>query len=123
MTVLDAATASAARRIVRDMGDLLEPLLLVCEADAISLGAMPDGVDFASIRARIEEVGAKAVLPQLESPLSGNEIMAALRIGPGPEVGEHKDRLTEAVLSGKIAPGDKDAALAMLRREGGKPPR
>jgi poly(A) polymerase len=113
-------TASAARRIVRDMGDLLEPLLQVCQADAVALGGKPNGVDFAAIRERIEEVNEKAQRSNLESPLSGSEIMAALGLAAGPEVGKLKDRLTEAVLSGSIAPGDKEAALALIQLSEGE---
>lgn len=114
-------TASAARRIVRDMGDLLEPLLQVCQADAGALRAKPNGVDFAAIRERIEEVNEKAQRSNLESPLSGSEIMAALGLPAGPEIGKLKDRLTEAVLSGAIAPGDKEAALVLIQLSESEP--
>jgi hypothetical protein len=46
--------------------------------------------------------------------------MAALGLAAGPEVGKLKDRLTEAVLSGSIAPGDKEAALALIQLSEGE---
>lgn len=107
-------TPAAARRLVRDMDELLEPLLIICESDAGALRAAPKGIDFQDVRQKIAQVFEQVPKTELISPLSGGEIMDALGIGPGPKVGELKERLTEAVLEGSLAPGDKEAALRML---------
>jgi hypothetical protein len=42
--------------------------------------------------------------------------MALLGLEQGPEVGKWKSFLTEKVLDGELAPGDKTAAEELLRR-------
>jgi poly(A) polymerase len=108
-------TLPAARRLVRDMGGLVDPLLRVCEADAAALRTIPKGTDFADIREKIALVQA-APGKKLESPLDGEEIMSVLNLQPGPEVKKWKARLTEAVLDGLISADDKDEARRLLRQ-------
>lgn len=110
-------TLSAARRLVRDMEDLLEPLLLVCQADAAALRPIPKGVNFEDVREKIDQVARERPDTGFESPLSGEEIMRELGLEPGPDVGKWKDRLTEAVLEGVLAPDDRAGALRLLRSE------
>lgn len=113
-------TLSAARRLIRDLGDLLEPLLVVCESDANALRAAPKGIDFKDVRRKIAKALEDSPKNELQSPLTGNEIMDALDLRPGPEVGRIKEWLTEAVLEGKLKAGDKDTAREMIRRPPGK---
>ncbi len=109
-------TLSAARRLVREMGSLTEPLLRLCEADANAVGKISKGIDFSDVRGKIEAIGHQSSVLRLESPLSGNEIMKALKIPSGKLVGELKTKLTEAVLDGKIKSGDKNSALKLLKK-------
>jgi poly(A) polymerase len=107
-------TPTAARRLIRDMGDQLEGLLTLVEADA---GALRPGVrvmDLAEIRNRLEEILTQTPRQELESPLSGREIMELLAILPGRQVGEAKHLLTEMVLEGQLAANDREAAKAVL---------
>lgn len=110
-------TKSAARRLLRDMGDLTEPFLLLCEADAAAIGRIPKPIPFDHIRQLLNAVReeTRKTGSALESPLDGNEIMAELGLDPGPEVASWKNRLTEAVIEGEIPPGDKNAAKRFLR--------
>jgi poly(A) polymerase len=111
----DTFTPSAARRLLRDLGDNTERLLTLVEADANALKAGVRVMDLAKIRQRLEEVQAQTPRETLESPLSGEEIMEVLSLTPGPQVGKFKGILTEKVLEGELAPGDKDAAKDLLR--------
>lgn len=109
-------SASAARRLVRDLGDQLPRLMALIEADR---GAHKPGVphpDLAKIRALVERVQQETPKEVLDSPLEGGEIMELLNISPGPEVGKWKSFLTEKVLDGLLVPGDKVAARAELLR-------
>lgn len=108
-------TPSAARRLIRDMGDHLEPLLQLVEADANALKRGVRVLDLEPIRVRIAEVSKATPRSQLESPLSGEEIMELTGLSPGPEVGKLKQMLVEKVLEGDLQPGDKDAATRLLR--------
>jgi len=108
-------TPAAARRLRRDLGHLVEPLLEVCEADASALARTPKGIDFADVRAKLAQVGQAVENRTFDSPLSGAEIMAIMGLEPGPEVGKLKQMLSDAVVEGRIAPDDREAAEAMLR--------
>lgn len=107
-------TPSAARRLLRDLGDEVDRLLKLVEADANGLKAGVKVMDLAPIRARLEEVQKTTPRQTLESPLTGVEIMESLGIGAGPEVGKWKAFLTEKVLDGELQPGDKATARNML---------
>lgn len=109
-------TKSAARRLLRDMGELTEPLLKLCEADAAAIGRTPKPIPFQQIRQALGDVGqeARRTASHLDSPLNGNEIILELGIEPGPEVAHWKNLLTEAVLEGEVPPGDKEAAKRFL---------
>ena len=101
---------SAARRLLRDMGEDTDRLLTLVEADASSLAPGVRKLDHAPIRARLEEVASATPTETLVSPLGGREIMALTGLAAGAEVGRIKARLTEAVLDGRLAPGDKTRA-------------
>lgn len=110
-------TPTAARRLLRDMGDLLEPLFDLVEADAASLRPGVRVLDLAPIRARVAQVSASTPVESLESPLSGDEIMALLNLEAGPEVGRLKQAILNEVLEGRIDPGDKAAAQRFLKQQ------
>lgn len=112
-------TPSAARRVIRDMGEDLERLLQLVEADTASLRPGVKALDLAAIRAQIAQVAAQTPREQLESPLTGKEIIEILEISPGPKIGEVKAWLTEQVLEGTLAPGDKEHARRLLSRFSG----
>jgi poly(A) polymerase len=106
----------AARRLVRDLGDEVPQLLRLVEADR---GAHRPGIkhpDLIQIRETLERVQLETPRHVLESPLLGGEIMELLNLQPGPQVGKWKGFLAEQVLDGFLAPGDKDAARAILLR-------
>ncbi len=110
-------TAAAARRLIRDLGEEVDRLLKLVEADADSLAPGVRRFDLDPIRSRIVEVQSITPRDELQSPLSGAEIMRIAGLEPGPEVGRMKAALTERVLDGVIEPGDKAAAEKVLREE------
>ncbi|MEI7576890.1 MAG: HD domain-containing protein [Armatimonadota bacterium] len=99
----------AIRRLIRDMGEQLDPLLDLCEADRL---AHKNGAPLTDLRQRIDKVRKETPAESLESPLSGEEIMELLSLPPGPEVGVWKKRLVEALIEGTIE--DPDSARAWL---------
>ncbi len=108
-------TASAARRVIRDLGDQTDRLLALVEADAASLRPGVRALDLEPIKQRLKEVQMLQPKPSLESPLSGEEIMSLMGIAAGPQVGQIKHLLTEAVLDGTLASNDKEAAILFLK--------
>ena len=108
-------TKSAARRVLRDLDDQVDDLLELVDADTRGLKPGVKQLDLAPIRAQLAVVSEETPRESLQSPLSGEEIMTALALAPGPEVGRLKALLTEKVLEGDLAPGDKEAALQLLK--------
>jgi poly(A) polymerase len=107
-------TLSAARRLLRDLDDQVERLLQLVEADANGLKKGVKKLNLSPIRKRLAEVQAATPRNVLVSPLSGEEIMALLKLDSGPEVGKWKNFLTEKVLEGELQPGDKEFARRLI---------
>ena len=113
----DAATFgdAAVRRLMRDVGEQRHRLLDVARADTRA-SAFPDlrGIDELAERMdRLErEEGGRA---RYTSPLDGEEIMRIGGRGPGRWVGRAKKALEEAVIDGRVPPGDQAAARRWLQ--------
>jgi poly(A) polymerase len=104
-------TDGAVRRLARDAGPLLEPLMALARAD-VAASAYPEPEKLDELQARIEAVLRER--PSRLAPLvTGVDIMRVLGIGPGPEVGRIKQRLQELVIDGDIPP-TRDAVLEYL---------
>lgn len=109
-------TSSAARRLLRDLGPSWTALLDLAAADQA-------GHRQGSPRANLEEIraallDAERITPPttLVSPLDGDEIQRVLGLPPGPEVGRAKRFLEEAVIEGRLAAGDQEAAKGLLAK-------
>ena len=106
-----AWTDGAVRRLARDAGALLAPLMALARAD-IHASAYPHPEKLDELQARLD--AALSEQPsRMAAPVDGQDIMRVRRIGPGPEVGRIKQRLTELVMDGAIDP-TRDAVLAYL---------
>jgi poly(A) polymerase len=101
----------AVRRLARDAGAQLERLMALARAD-LAASAYPHPEKLDELASRISAVLSEEP-SRLTSPISGEDIMRALRLASGPEVGRVKERLTELVLDGEIEP-TRDAVLAYL---------
>ena len=115
----DAAVWSDAsvRRLIRTVGPLRSDLFTIAYAD--SAACNPDDfvrADLSGLQSRMEQIEAESHITQITSPLSGEEIIARLGIRPGPVVGKIKAVLTDAVVAGELAPGDKAGAEIMARK-------
>jgi poly(A) polymerase len=89
-------TDSAVRRYVRDAGPLLTRLHVLTRADCTTRNArkaqrLERAYD--DLEKRIEELAAQEELDKIRPDLNGNEIMAALRMRPGPVIGKAYDYL------------------------------
>ena len=114
-----APSRRALFRFFRDTGEAAESVLLLSLADALAARGPRMRIDgwrnhvayIAHVLARRQEEEAIVRPPRL---LTGHDLMAALSLGPGPEVGRLLAALEEAQASGEIA--DRDGALAFVRR-------
>lgn len=112
----EGVTDSAVRRIIVNLDDLLEDLILLYRADITT--ANPKKLrqrerDYKILLERIEEVKERDRLAAFQSPVRGEEIMQLLNLTPGPQVGKIKKAIEEAILEGEI-PNQYDAAKAYL---------
>ena len=103
------------RRLVRTVGDDRDDLFVIARADIAACGTEPQA-DLDGLEARLAELEDTAQITRLSSPLSGQEIMALLGVGPGPLLGKVKAALVDAVVGGELDPGDKPGAEALARR-------
>ncbi|MBV8302328.1 MAG: HD domain-containing protein [Candidatus Dormibacteraeota bacterium] len=111
----DEATFSdaAVRRLIRDAGDLRTRMLDVARADT-EASSYPDTHNIDSLQRRMAALDQGRQLSELRDPLSGDEIMARYRKGPGPWVRDIKNALRDAILDGEIPPSDAPAARRWL---------
>jgi len=104
---------AAVRRLIRDAGALLEPLLRLVEAD---IGAQRHDVvhaDIAALRQRIAQVQAAQPATRWRSPLTGKQLMQHFGLKPSPLVGQLKQHLEEQVIEGVLHPDDTEHALRL----------
>jgi poly(A) polymerase len=95
-------TDGAVRRLARDAGDLIEPLMALARAD-VAASAYPEPEKLDELQDRIDAVLQER--PSRLAPLvTGGDVMRVLGLGPGPEVGRIKQRLQELVIDGEIPP-------------------
>jgi len=101
----------AVRRLARDAGAVLDPSIALARAD-IGASAYPEPEKLDELQARIQAVLSER--PSRLAPLvTGEDVMRARGIAPGPEIGRIKKRLEELVIDGEVAP-DREAILEYL---------
>jgi poly(A) polymerase len=101
----------AVRKLARDAGDLLWPLMDLARAD-IAASAYPEPEKLDELEARLKNVLSERP-SRFRLPVRGGDIMRARGLKQGPEVGRIKKRLEELLLEGAIEP-DREAVLAYL---------
>ena len=108
----EGVTDSAVRRLIVNLGDELNDLMILCRSDITTgnptkLKKRLKNYDY--LEKRIEEVMEKDKLRAFQSPVRGEEIMELTGLKPGPTVGKIKTAIEEAILEG-IIPNDYQAA-------------
>lgn len=107
----------AARRLVRDLDTLVDPLLHLVDADIRGCKPGAPKVELGPIREQIARVQASTPAALLRSPINGTEVMEILDIPPGKAVGEALHWLSERVIEGELEAQDKPGAREKLRSE------
>lgn len=102
----------AVRRLMLRLGLLMGPAIQLARADASGhslSGESRNAAKFDQLEHRIQQLGMERVL-ELQSPLSGNDLMERYGRPGGPWVGHIKQALLHDLLEGNLKPEDRDAA-------------
>jgi hypothetical protein len=73
--------------------------------------------NFSIVVTKLKEIEERDKLRNFQPPISGEDIMATFRIGPGREIGIIKNIIREAILEG-IIPNDHEAAYHLMLEKG-----
>ncbi len=115
-------TDAAVRRLVRETGEHLPNLFDLHRADVSALSDEHQDMSRAeALKGRIDALESELPSGGITSPLTGEEIMQALGIASGPEVGKWKERLTNQVIEGHLSQDDKEGARRLIRADSASP--
>ncbi|OIO18681.1 MAG: tRNA nucleotidyltransferase [Candidatus Magasanikbacteria bacterium CG_4_9_14_0_2_um_filter_41_10] len=110
----DGVTDTPVRRLIVNLKDELDDLLILCRAD-ITTGNQKKKVhrlkNYDYLEVRIAEVLEKDKLRAFQSPVRGEEIMEMCGLKPGPTIGKIKKELERAILDGDVE-NEHDAVKA-----------
>lgn len=101
----DEITDSAVRRLIVDLGEDLDDLLILGQSDITTGNPYKKEKrlkNYDHLKEKITLVMERDKMRAFQSPVRGEEIMRLCGLKPGPTVGKIKEDIEEAILDGKI---------------------
>lgn len=112
----EEVTDSAVRRLMNDVGDDIDDLMTLCEADITSKNMQRKQKfldNFRIVREKLKDLQERDYKRLLQPCIDGNEIMEIFHLKPSREVGTLKQTLKDAVLDNKVA-NEREPLMQLL---------
>ena len=115
----DIVSDSAVRRLVYDANEILEDLIILCEADITTKNLKRFKEyknNFKIVRKKIIKLEERDRIRNFQPPVTGEIIMNYFNLKPCKEIGIIKEAIKEAILEGEISNDYKSAFKLMIKK-------
>ena len=112
----DEVTDSAVRRLLFEVGEDIEDLMILCEADITSRNQQKKQRfldNFQLVRQKLADLQERDNYRTWHNPISGEEIMETFHLGPCREIGLLKQAVKDAIWD-SVIPNDHEAAREFM---------